>query len=602
MKFTFFEVKNFKGIEFLRIDFRKIPHQNVYTLVGLNESGKTTILEAINFFSYKSDGLGPLDLKGYKVDDVHDLIPIGKRDNFNEEIKIKVGLELDQNDELFVTRKMKKELSINKMRDIGKIEIEQIYPFNDSKHDPRDKKFLWLMNVFGRKVGEKLKKIEGDEWNKVYSYIIEKIPNILYFPNFLFDFPDKIYLESVSKDSKRHEFYKLIIQDILDCLKNDLDIDKHIVQRIKSNDKNDKRDLDSVLLKMSRKVTDEIFTAWSEIFNKEIVRKEIKINCDIDENENAYLEFKIQDEDGIYYIRERSLGFRWFFAFLLLTQFRKHSKDRSNVLFLLDEPASNLHSTAQAQLLKSFEKLPSLIYTTHSHHMINPKWLEGTYVVKNEGLNYDNDEESYSSRKTKISIDLYKNFATKYPDQTNYFQPILDILDYYPGELEMVNDVVVLEGKFDYYNFNYFKDIIIDNNYSYKFIPGTSAGNHNTIIKLYLGWGKKFLILLDSDEEGKKQKQKYLDEYGLILDGKIYTLDDINPLWKKSSTENLFESNDKINLQKKIYPAETVYNKKHFNKSVQEMYIKNEVFKFDESTTKNFKEILEFLKKKLNNY
>jgi len=68
-------------------------------------------------------------------------------------------------------------------------------------------------------------------------------------------------------------------------------------------------------------------------------------------------------------------------------------------LFLLDEPASNLHSTAQAQLLKSFEKLPSLIYTTHSHHMINPKWLEGTYVVKNEGLNYgENDDRTVQKR------------------------------------------------------------------------------------------------------------------------------------------------------------------------------------------------------------
>jgi len=113
------------------------------------------------------------------------------------------------------------------------------------------------------------KKLDGEEWKKVTDFIVQKIPSILYFPNFLFDFPDKIYLEPVEKDKKRHEFYRFIIQDILDCLKNDLNIEKHIIQRVKSQDKNDKRDLDSVLLKMSRKVTDEIFTAWSEIFNKE---------------------------------------------------------------------------------------------------------------------------------------------------------------------------------------------------------------------------------------------------------------------------------------------------------------------------------------------
>lgn len=599
MKFTFFEVRNFKGIEYLKLDFQKIPHQNIYTLVGLNESGKTTILEAINFFSYKNDRLDPLDLKGYKIDNIHDLIPIGQRDNFNGKIVIKVGLELEYTDENYISKRMKKELDIIKYRNIKKIIIEQIYPFKDSKHDSNEKEITWYCEIYGKKKDENVKKLDEQDWNKVTDYIIERIPSILYFPNFLFDFPDKIYLESVDKDKKRHEFYKLIIQDILDCLNNDLDIDKHIVQRVKSEDKNDKRDLESVLLKMSKIVTKEIFNAWSEIFNKRIVKKEIKINCDLDENENAFLEFKIQDEDGIYYIRERSLGFRWFFAFLLLTQFRKHSRERSNVLFLLDEPASNLHSTAQAQLLKSFEKLPSLIYTTHSHHMINPKWLEGTYVVKNEGLNYDENDDSYSSKNTKISIDLYRNFATKNPSQTNYFQPILDILDYYPGELEMVNDVVVLEGKFDYYTFNYFKDLIVKNENKYKFIPGTSASNHNAIIKLYLGWGKNFIILLDADEEGKNQKEKYIEEFGPILQDKIFTLKDINLLWDKKRTEDLFTAKDKLKLQKLIYPSEIKYNKKHFNKSIQEIYIKKEEFAFEASTIKKFKEIFDFLSKRL---
>ena len=51
------------------------------------------------------------------------------------------------------------------------------------------------------------------------------------------------------------------------------------------------------------------------------------------------------------------------------------------MLFLFDEPASNLHPTAQAALLASLEKLSEnavVIYTTHSHHLINPLWLETT--------------------------------------------------------------------------------------------------------------------------------------------------------------------------------------------------------------------------------
>ncbi|MBU4374660.1 MAG: AAA family ATPase, partial [Euryarchaeota archaeon] len=42
MKFTEFKIKNFKGIENITINLDKSPNANIYTLVGLNESGKTT--------------------------------------------------------------------------------------------------------------------------------------------------------------------------------------------------------------------------------------------------------------------------------------------------------------------------------------------------------------------------------------------------------------------------------------------------------------------------------------------------------------------------------------------------------------------------------
>ena len=75
--------------------------------------------------------------------------------------------------------------------------------------------------------------------------------------------------------------------------------------------------------------------------------------------------------------------------FLLMTSFHGLDDDGPKSLFLLDEPASNLHSTAQAELLKSFRSLVEkcdLVYTTHSHHLIDVRWLDGAYVVKNAAL------------------------------------------------------------------------------------------------------------------------------------------------------------------------------------------------------------------------
>ena len=50
MKFKEFKITNFKGINNIVVNLDKSPSANVYTLIGLNESGKTSILEAINFF------------------------------------------------------------------------------------------------------------------------------------------------------------------------------------------------------------------------------------------------------------------------------------------------------------------------------------------------------------------------------------------------------------------------------------------------------------------------------------------------------------------------------------------------------------------------
>lgn len=51
MRYTFFEFENFKGIRKARLDLSpEDSAARVYTLVGLNESGKTTVLKAIDHF------------------------------------------------------------------------------------------------------------------------------------------------------------------------------------------------------------------------------------------------------------------------------------------------------------------------------------------------------------------------------------------------------------------------------------------------------------------------------------------------------------------------------------------------------------------------
>ncbi len=606
MKFTEFKIKNFKGIEDITINLDKSPNANVYTLVGLNESGKTTILEAINSFN---PSISALELPGATIKDPNNLIPISRRDNFNDTITIEVTLKLDKDDLIKINEFTEKNTPFRFVKPVDTIKYYRHYRFKDSKFTELDSRWDGFYGMLKSEHREKYISI-GDilystENLALAGFCKGLIPSILYFPNFLFDFPSKIYLNTTAEPTDKEKFYIELIQDVLHSLKNDTNIKTHLIDRIKSESATDKRNLDRLLQLMEQKVTKVVFEAWNDIFKREIKNTKISINYDTDANRLPFLEFNIEAPDGIYNINERSLGFRWFFTFLLFTQFRPFRKDSpKNIIFLFDEPASNLHSSAQKQLLKSFENLShdtKIIYTTHSHHLINPNWLESTYIVLNEGVDFETPE-SNSPKKTNILIEPYREFVMRHPHNTDYFQPILDVLDYTPSDLENVPNCVFLEGKNDYYTLAYFNEVILNNIYDLNLAPSTGSGNLDTLISLYIGWGKEFIILLDSDEEGIKQKSRYGDKFGIIVEQRIYTLQDIDSTWKKMGLEKLFEKSEALKFQQTSYPDSNEYNKIHFNRTIQESLINKRNFNFSPQTKDNIKKILSFLNEKINNH
>ncbi|MDO6433084.1 AAA family ATPase [Flavitalea sp. BT771] len=605
MKFGQFEILNFKGIEKLTFDLDKSPEANIYTLVGLNESGKTTILEAINIFN-SNDNLSFLDIPGSIIKDLNNLIPISKRDNFNGKITIKVKILIDQSDLVKINEFVKTNTSFRKVRPISALNYTRQYVFVNSQYKEYNSTWDGFYGVLKSVPIDSYIPIFGspylEENLKLARFCSTLIPSILYFPSFFFEFPSKILLETEKEPTLKETFYIELIQDILFSLNNGTDVKTHLVGRIKSSEVSDKRSLDRLIQLMEKKVSEEVFNAWNTIFRRKITDTKIIINYDRDENGFAYLEFQIEASDGIYQINERSLGFRWFFMFLLFTQFRPFRQNApKNVIFLFDEPASNLHSSAQKQLLESFEKIIGdckIIYTTHSHHLINPKWLESTYVVKNEGLKLE-DPDIYNIRETNIRIESYRDFVTKHPHNTAYFQPILDVLDYRPSNLENLPNCIFLEGKNDFYILSYFQNIIFKAAFTFNFTPSTGSGNLDTLISLYIGWTTKFMILLDSDKEGKKQKERYVKNFGILVEKVIFTLEDINPSWKDFEMEDLFEKSDLISFQQTCYPVSVEFNKTHFNRAIQENLTNKIYFQFSGNTIANFNVIFQHLTKEI---
>lgn len=608
MDFLNFRISNFKGIEDTTIKLDS--SSNIYTLIGLNESGKTTVLEALNYWSYSQESKDTIECLGFQtIQDDYELIPIGETSNFSKNSSVTATLKLSKLDELKIKKFAEDKCNFILTEAIGEIEIKKSKSFENSKCIKTNN--FWTINLVGKQKGRSRKIInldaDSEAWQCIVSYIRDNLlPTILYFPNFLFDFPERIYLEDIDEDSKKqkeHLFYKKIIQDLLDALNQSLNIQVHIVDRKRSGNDNDENSLKKVLLDLSRELNNNILGAWNEIFKRKISNKRILVEAKLDRTiDKVYLEFMIED-DGFFSINQRSLGFRWFFAFLLFTKYRGYRNRKSNnILFLLDEPASNLHTTAQLRLQKSLAEMAKanckFIYTTHSQYLINPKWLETTYIVKNEGLSYETDEniDDFSPKKTKITIHPYRQFISKYPDQTSYFKPVLDIIDYKPSELDMIPDVVMVEGKNDYYTLKYFEDIILQReNKKYKFLPGLSCEKLFPLIQHYLAWGKNFIIILDGDMAGEESKKKYLDEFGNILKDKIFSLSDIDNIPNNSKLEDCIIKEDKLNIQKESDPNSKNYNKKLFNRTLQEMYLAEKYFNFSEESKKNIANLLSFI-------
>lgn len=108
----------------------------------------------------------------------------------------------------------------------------------------------------------------------------------------------------------------------------------------------------------------------------------------------------------------RSRGFVWFFSFL--AYFSQHQKKEEKLILLLDEPGLFLHASAQGDLLRFVdEKLKpyhQVIYSTHSPFMVDANRFERVRIVEDKSLESDKTLP-LEQRGTKIITDVLEASA-----------------------------------------------------------------------------------------------------------------------------------------------------------------------------------------------
>ncbi len=531
-------------------------------------------------------------------------IPIGLRANFNETIEICATASLSPEDKKEYRSHMRAEYKLSIVEIPDEITICEHYHFENSRY--RETKRTWsigLKGTLGQQRNARSYDASTPQWQGAVKYLATRIPKIWYFPNFLFELPERFMLDLkgtplTGEERDKSDFYRATFEEVLGGLGIGAELDTHVVQRLKSADRADARNLRSLLLEMGRAISGTILEGWNRIFGSSPAGQEVELDADVTDRGEAYLAMKIKGPDGYYDLSERSLGFRWFFMFLLMTSYHGLRSDKgSRSLFLLDEPASNLHSSAQAELLKSFETLSEsrhVIYTTHSHHLINIKWLDSAYVIKNEALGSLNFEDYVKQRvgaRTSITAKPYRRFVAEHPTETSYFQPVLDLLDYRPSVVEPVPEVVLVEGKSDFYLLRYAIDVL-GLTPDLRLVPGTGAGTLDALIRLHIGWGKSFLVLLDGDAEGRKQQERYERDLGPVMRDRAVLLPRLCGEDSVKEAEDLLDAETRQTMVRAVAGSSARSTKKALHQAVLELYARRQAVPVTEPTLARLKAVL----------
>jgi predicted ATP-dependent endonuclease of OLD family len=239
--------------------------------------------------------------------------------------------------------------------------------------------------------------------------------------------------------------------------------------------------------------------------------------------DSTHLYFWIEEDDYLYEPSLRSKGRQWHLAFYIKVSARAHEK-LPNII-LIDEPGLFLHAQAQKDILGKLEdsaKETQLIFATHSPYLLEPDKLNRIRLIhrtKKGGTKIENklhvlaDKETLTPILTAIGLELIAGIAN----------------------LDKIDNIVV-EGPSDSYYLEAFKRIFKKT--GYNFIYGGGSGNMPFVGTILHGWGCKVLYLYDNDQ-GKKNGEKNLKNNWLVSQDLILSV-----LEKEGSIEDVFSQDD----------------------------------------------------------
>lgn len=261
--------------------------------------------------------------------------------------------------------------------------------------------------------------------------------------------------------------------------------------------KEDARYRENILNKANKKVSDDFKIFWTQLIG---TGDRLNLECEMqyysasvtEKIGKPHLIFWISDGTTKLFPKQRSLGVRWFVSFYLqLSATKKLNHDR---IFILDEPGANLHAKAQADVLKLINHLRkdiTIFYSTHSPQMIEYEKLHRVRAVQRDGTKEDSPT---------VVIDGYLLGSAS----SDTLSPILAAMgtDMSKQTVIQKHRNVLLEEISGYYYLKAFWQLT-NTDEIVHFIAASGVNKLSSMVNMFLGWGLEFIVAVDDDKAGR---------------------------------------------------------------------------------------------------
>jgi hypothetical protein len=261
----------------------------------------------------------------------------------------------------------------------------------------------------------------------------------------------------------------------------------------------DLRARENYLQRANSKLTRDFNRFWTQVIGR---NTPLEIGCQLQHHPAGrgpggrgglpYLTFWISDAQTRLYPSQRSAGVRWFVSFYL--QLKATERLGKKRIFLLDEPGANLHSRAQEDVLRLVNELSAsipIIYSTHSQDMIEFEKLYRVRAVQRDAQNEESPTRVFEAEHLAAA-------------SSDTLTPVLNAIGVNLHKQQVIpkRGTVLLEEPSAQHYLRAFWMLTGTTRVVY-FIAATGAGKIPQLALMFTGWGLEFGVVLDDDSRGR---------------------------------------------------------------------------------------------------